>query len=120
MTLTNVNMGMHMSDSEYKAFIKRNYGKCRMEECPFYSFDGQHHICGRFQKVHYLQAFEIKDEHYCVRQNKEDYIKWKTYDKDKVKWDEDKQRYFMKNVYGDWLGAWIDENGRIYVDGAGS
>lgn len=112
-------MGMHISDSDYQAFKNRNYGKCRMAECPFYSFDGQHHICIKSGQVHYLQTFELEDEHYCIRQKREDYIKSKTYDKDKIKWDEDRQRYFA-NVNGHWLGAWIDENGRIYTDSAGS
>lgn len=114
--------------------LKRNFSKCRRTDCPFYEFttivkDGKEvekgkkfHICHKNEEVwgtyHIIQKWEINKEDLCICQKKEDYVNWNNLPSD-VRWNE-KEKHYSINWDGHWYMAWIDENGHLYTESAGT
>lgn len=121
---------------EYKIKLKKNFGKCRRTSCPFYSLDTvigkngkeiengkKFHICHKNEEVfgHYyiMTESETNKEDRCIFQKKEDYVNWNNLGSN-VRWNEKEHHYSIKNDYGGWSMAWIDENGHLYTESAGT
>ena len=120
---------------EYKIKLEKNFGKCRRTSCPFYSLDTvigkdgkeiengkKFHICHKNEEVwgHYyiMTESETNKEDCCICQKKEDYVNWNNLPSD-VRWNE-KEKHYSINWDGHWYMAWIDENGHLYTESAGT
>lgn len=121
---------------KYEIKLKKNFGKCRRTSCPFYSLDTvigkdgkevedgkKFHICHKDEEVwgHYyiMNESETNKDDCCIYQKREDYVNWNNLGS-KVKWDEKEHHYLMKNDYERWSMAWLDENGHLYTESAGT
>lgn len=117
-----------------KEHLKRNFSKCRRTECPFYEFttivkEGKEvengkkfHICHRNEEVwgHYyiMNETETNKPDCCICQKKEDYVNWNNLPS-YVRWNE-KEKHYTMECCGTQCMAWIDEDGHLYSETAGS